>query len=245
VLRGGTLGPLDVDGWVVEISLLRPGDALEVARDPAFDVFVDRNQGEPRLVWTGTKQLVKLTSERSRLAFEERVYPAHGHIQWREAVLTFSGRFVDRYFRETERGAFHRLADALATRLGAAYGAVYARCAHRQDAMVGSWIRGTDVPSATAALIFFMDLRSASSHLRGGDGRVDPLPDPTSPLVRFREAARDLDRRELATLLADTGGMVAGTDRATTVLFPFQDSSRASRASRQIARRIGAAGPER
>ena len=56
---------------------------------------------------------------------------------------------------------------------------------------------------------------------------------------RFEAAAGSIDRRQLATLLADTGGMVAGSrDGPVTVLFPFKDFSRASRAGIQLARRL-------
>jgi len=239
VLRGGTLGPLDVDGWVVEVALLRPGTTLELLHDPGLAAFVERDPQGARLVWTGSPELSQLTGPTTRFSVSERKYPTQGDPLWRELILTFSGRFVDRYFREEQRPAFFELADALTRRLGGTHGAVYARCAHRQDAMVGSWIRGGSVPAATAAVLFFMDVRSASSHVRSSPPRAGELASPVGILGRLEAAAASLDRRQLATLLADTGGMVAGSrDGPVTVVFPFKDFSRASRAGIQLARHL-------
>jgi hypothetical protein len=241
VLRGGTLGPLDVDGWVVEIALIRSGDTLELTRDPGLRAFVDDPSLQPRLVWRGSPELSSLTGPTTALAVQERTYPPRGKPEWRELNLTFSGRFVDRYFREAERPAYFELADALTTRLAVPYAAVYARCAHRPaDAMVGAWIRGPGVSGAAGALVFFMDVRSAASH-------VEPLAAPAprgSPelLPHLAEVATVLDRRGLAALLANTSGMVAGSEEgAVTVMFPFKDFSRPSRAALQVARQIDVA----
>ena len=247
VLRGDTLGPLDVDGWVVELSLLRSG-GMEILRDPGLRAFVDDASSNPRLVWTGSPELSRLAGPTTRLAVAEHRHADGDAPEWRELTLTFSGRFVDRYFREEERAAFFGLADALTARLAAPYAAVYARCAHRtDDAMVGAWIRGPNVPAAAAALVFFMDVRSSASHVQPPSA---PGARTTSPqvLVRLEEAARGLDRRRLAHVLADTSGMLAGgPEGPITVMFPYKDFSRPSRAALQVARQLevakGALGP--
>ncbi len=239
VLRGGTLGPLDIDGWVVEIALLRARSTRELERDPELRAFVDDAATGPHLVWAGAPELVGLSGPNTALTLAERRYPASGPAEWRELVLTFSGRFVDRYFREPERTAYFDLADALTSQLEASYAAVYARCSHRpNDAMVGSWIRGPDVPAAAAALVFFMDVRSAATHVQVRPSWGAPSGSPQA-LPHFRDLAGKLDRRSLAELLADTGGMVAGgAESPVTVMFPFKDFSRPSRAALQVARHL-------
>ncbi len=242
VLRGGTLGPLDVDGWVVQISLLRPGSTIPLMRDPGLDAFFDRTPEGSRLVWTGTPELAELDSPTTGVEVEELRYPAQGVAEWRELLVSFRGRFVDRYFREAERAQFFTLADGLTVRLGGTYSAVYARCAHRlDDAMVGTWIRGPDVPAVAAALVYYMDVRSAASHVDPQRLKSVPAESPGA-ILQIETTAEDLDRRGLAAILADTGGMIAGAPEGPiTVMFPFRDFSRSSRASHKLARRLNLA----
>ncbi len=244
VMRGATVGATDVEGWVVDLVLLRdgPGDALEF--DPGLTAFVDRRPGQStgRIVWPPAKALTAIDQGLGQVQITDASLPTPANAKRRGVRLTFSGRYVVPYFREEERIDLIRLANALSERLAAKHGALFARCAHSSHPQLGSWFLGPDPAGAVASMIHWMGVDAAVAH-------VDP-----ASLVTPDGGARDraevfdfiaggtraLDRDNVLRLVGRHGGGLAGKEGASqTLTFPFKDGNRAGRASREIARHLG------
>lgn len=239
VARGGTVGPTDVEGWVVELALVRDATPAPWAGVSAFVASGPAEDGG-RIVWTGAPELSALTGGGTRVFVRERRWSGPTR-QFEELVLTFHGEYVLPYFRERERIRIIRLAHALAANENATLGALYGRCAEGSAHHMGSWFLGSSPGAATASLLYFMGAHADPPQLpaellsdQPGEALV-----PAYALTTLLGLTQRLDKQEVAALLGAHDGMVAGPPHFTTLGFPFVDSDRAWRASYKIIRALG------
>jgi serine/threonine-protein kinase len=244
VLRGAAVGPADVEGWVVELSMLRPravpaGSALA----DLAGFFEARPDGSAhRLVWSGAPDLAAKSGPDTVVAIEDASLPNARTPRWGGLRIVFSGRYVPSFFHQRQRVEFMRLANGLTNAFGAEYAALYARCAHRDSHHMGAWFRGPSPGGAVAALLYWFGTYADVPHVQrselaaAGDGTIDRV----FALARLANATAALDKRRVSTMLGPYGGMIAGEDeKPSTITFPFRDANRADRASRGIARELG------
>lgn len=241
VMRGATVGPTDVEGWVVEVAVVRPFEGRSLALDPALASFIDRR----RLIWPGAGALSEV-SGKAQVTLVEDVLKSQQTKPFSRLRLTFSDGYVPVYFRPNERVGYHTLAHALTRRLAATRGAVYARCDHGTHHALGSWFQGQDPGEAAATLIYFMGIDAPALHIGkdhvpyGKNGEIDRV----QLLAMVAQATKRLTKRRVATLIGDHAGMIAGREEGpTTITFPFRDGNRAARASLALARSVGIGPP--
>jgi serine/threonine-protein kinase len=230
VTQGATLGPSDVEGWVVELAFVRPGPAGDFALDPQFaELFRRRASGLQLFAseasgW-GENTLRDVTAVSHP--------PAPATKLW-ELRVVLDGHAVDQYFREEGRSRFYRLAAQLADRLGATHGGVFARCASRTTPHLGSWFRGPDDAGAAAALLYFLGTSREAPHV--------PLPllnanDRGTLFEALARASANLDRKQLARWIGRHDGSISGGKHTPVVVtFPYKDGGRGERASQDLAR---------
>jgi hypothetical protein len=241
VVRGATVSPADVDGWLVELTLLRSRELGSLERDPRLPAFVkvkgDAHQWQ--LVWADAPELTNLGSPTTFLELKGESYT-----ELNALTVSFHGRYVAPYFSEDQRPSFVRLANTMARELDASYAALYARCEHSQTHQLGAWFQGRTPADAVAALIVFMGTYADVPHVHAPGppvGAREPI-DRTSALEQIRGRARSLDRVRIARLISEQDGMLTGRGGGTTALsFGFRDGNRASRASLNLARVLGLA----
>ena len=243
MLTGGTISVAEAEGWVVELALLRQGAVERLATHPALrryvadpraplgSKFIDRSFGA-----LGTVD----TSDTVVQVRQADVVGAEG-VRASGVRLTFGGTYVDSYFSKEKRATYFAIAHKLSQQLKASHSALYARCADGEQPSLGSWFRGIDAASASAALLYFIGTYSRPPHI------ASPFykrPDQTAldPGVAFESisaATTHIDRPALATLVGSEGGMATGkSGDAVTITFPFADGNRASRVSRTLARAV-------
>lgn len=245
VMQGATVGPTDVEGWVVEFAGLRAGDSADLVFDPAITAFVDRGPGKTsgRFVWASAKALVDQGGPDTEVRISDASIPNAMQPQRRGVKLTFTGRYVAPYFREQERVSYFQTAAALAERLGLTHAALYARCSGSLHPHLGAWFLGKDVGSVATALIYFAGLDADQPHVRrelylGDGGDVDRA----RAFAAIDVATGMLQRPRVASVAGQVGAMISGrADGPQTVTFPFKDGSRAGRASRALAEAVGVA----
>lgn len=245
VLRGASISMTDADGWIVELVLLRDASAAAIRSDPALGTFLafDPTHETARLVWAGTPALAAIDDAFSRVRLVEAPALETAHLNG--VSFDFGGAYVTAYFDSERRGSYSRLAGALAERLGASHGALFARCADRDTHEIGSWFRAPTPAAAAGVLMFFM-------------GTYADVPQVRTALLRPADAASGIDRgfafteleraaasvkyEPIRALLGDFGGAIAGRPEGpTTLTFDFKDASRASRASYRLARDLDVA----
>jgi len=229
VMRGGTAGPTDYEGWVVELSLVAPQQ-----QEPDLSAFFAPLGEGFGLVWPQAPEVLRKAEPGTISLIEHR----SGDLLERRYVL--SGGFAKTYFDEIGRLAWVRLASAAFVDSSARFGALYARCEHQTSHHIGSWFGGANVADSAAALLHFAGVFSETAVYTK---RYLPAKDVGRPeltlLDAFAKRASDLDRTQLAMWLSEDAGTVAGKDgERITMGFPFKDSNRASRASLRIARRL-------
>jgi serine/threonine-protein kinase len=240
VTRGANVGPADVEGWVVELELLRRSATEDLATSPALATLVAKKPGSAArsVVWPTAKSLAAA----KRFDAEVSVQPinALGNARLKGVRLVFSGPYVAPYFTETERADYFMLADALADALHATDGALFARCADADAHYIGSWFLGANPAASVASLIYFMADFSDAPLLRpevvGANG--DPQRrDHAFDIIG--SAAAVLDRSAVATLIGTELGMISGRpNQPVRLTFPFRDANRATRASLAAARAL-------
>ena len=237
VARGAVVGPADVEGWQVELVLLRRGTPADLSASPALAQFVRRKPGSSSgtLIWKGAESLAEI--ERFDAQVVVTALPALGQKQLSGVSLVFSGPYVGSYFSEQLRGDYFKLADALSSALGASEGGLFAHCADVEAHHIGSWFLGKDPSAAVASLVYFMASYSDMPVLK-----PEVLGSPTDPqrhghtFDAISEAATGLDRNSVASLLGGELGMISGRPgKPSRLTFPFRDANRASRAALQTA----------
>lgn len=243
IQTGGSVTPADVDGWLVELLLLRrPGDPA-ILEDPGLDSLLQppASRGGRKLASDTVRELAELNGADTVVTVTDATLPAgeSGGAARPGLRLEFGGRYVAAYFGTETRNAYFRLAALFAERLDAAQAALYARCRHEDEHYLGSWFQGTSAADALTALFVGMGLAARAPHvsppaLRG------LTPNIGDTLTRIEQATKSVSIPDLAAALAPSGGTVLGRrGQRITVVFPFSDGNRASRASRASARELG------
>lgn len=239
VLRGGSVGPTDAEGWVVEVSLIT-GAAGASPRWGRLDGFVERGSDarKGRLSWTGSK-LSELGGIMTAAEVRELQWP-EGTPSFLQLTITLSGEYVQPYFVERDRIELVRFAHALAKAQDARLGALYARCAGSHTHQLGAWFAGPSAGDASTALLYFMGAHSHPVQLerRVLSRAADDSVDPAFTLGALLDAADPIDRRQLASLIGGQDGMVAEAEGITSIRFPFVKASSATRASLTVGRRL-------
>lgn len=241
VARGGSVGPADVEGWQVELVLLRRGPEVDLTRSPALASFVKRAPGstDGALVWARAATLI--AQQRFDAKVDVRAQPPLGEKNVSGIGFVFSGPYVVPYFTEDERADYFKLADALADALGATDGALFAHCTSSEAHHVGSWFLGPTPGAAVASLIYFMEAYSDLPVLKpevlgsGGEGARRG-----HAFDSIQRAAMPLSRSSVATLVGGELGMITmRPNKPARLTFPFRDGNRASRAGLDAARSLG------
>ncbi len=239
VTRGATAGPTDVEGWVVDLFLLRTGGTDPLDRHPRLREFLEDPTASvgTELIWPETPELSGLQGPGTRVEVtREEIQGAAGE-RTPGLRLTFFGRLVDPYFHPEKRVRYFVLADGLFQALGATHAGLFARCDGRSTHHVGSWFRGENAGQAAASLLYLLGTYADPPHLAA------PFLKPPSARemdrahtwASIRHATGKLSRDDTAMVLGSSGGMIAGRPGApVTISFPFRDSSRAVRASRDV-----------
>lgn len=237
VMRGGTAGSADHEGWVVELSLVGKPLANAAAASPFEGILAAKGSGEFELAWQQGPEALQRPG--GSIALLERK-SADGELhEWR---FVLDGTYARAYFEEQGREEWVRVAEELFRRAEASYGALYARCAHQSAHHVGSWFAGRGASAAASALLYYTVVHAETPILT-----PEYLPEegdvPSVELLRpLTERTSDFDRTQLAMWSAEERATVGGRDDAVVSLrFPYQDSNRASRAGQRIARRLGIA----
>lgn len=246
VTQGGRIGPTDVEGWVVEMTLLRPAGAGQA--DFLGGLIETGPEGTGRVIWPGAPVLSAATGGRTGVEVED-VTIGSGAEARHGVRLSFRGRYVTPYFRPTERIQFVRLANALAQAGGAAQGALYARCEDSSSNHMGAWFRGRTPAEAVASLLYFGGAHRTPSVVAARDLSADGKGiDPEFALNHLADATKPLRRARVGELIGKHGGLMAVTPEITTLRFPLHDvngaSRGASRSAQLISREIGVAVPE-
>jgi hypothetical protein len=237
IMRGATVGPTDVEGWVVELVLSR--DGADPTTDPALGEFFARGEdgGAYRLSWSGTPDIA------SQQGIGTDVNIAPEPLDGEKGIkLAFHGRYVHPYFDAARRLEYVKLANALAEKLGARHGALYGHCAGDDSHHLGAWFLGASPADAAATLVYFVGAFADPPQVRKSvlfpDGGTDVR--SSGVFTRISESAKDIDRKKLATLIGTHSGALTGEgDGRTVMTFPFADSNRAARASLDAAKTIG------
>jgi serine/threonine-protein kinase len=247
VVRGATVGPTDVEGWVVELALLRRGDTPPLVGDPAFASFVavEPGKSEGRWIHAGTPELKARSGPETSVRIADSSLPSGAGVAWRGVVLTFGGRYVTPFFEDGSRMEFVTAASALSDALGAVYGALYARCGHGTSHHLGAWFRGPNPGGAAAAVIYFMGTYADTLHVSPavlGAASAAPSVERGLALEAIAKSVTSLAHHDVRTLIGTEGGAIAGRPQGpTTLTFGFRDGNRASRASHALARTVGIA----
>ena len=243
VARGAPIVPTDVEGWVVELDVLRSPARGSPLRDQALDAFITRPQknGNGRVVWPGSPAIANLDGPDTAATLVDSSIPNPDHPVFSGLRILFTGRYVVPYFDELARPEFLRLAKALAEALAVDYGALYARCAMGRAHHVGSWFRGPTPAGAVTALLYYMgtsgDVPDVRKDLLVPLGSTEL--DSAFAFQNVEHAAASLDKAKVMDLLRPEEGSIAGLDGApSTIGFPFRDPNRASRTSHEVARTL-------
>jgi hypothetical protein len=234
--HGGTVGPADTEGWVVELSLVSPGAGPAW---PSLASFIALEPGTQRgrINWKGGPELSKLEGHDTRVEVQELALP-EGSPQYRQRTLTFYGAYVLPYFREREQIQMVRLAHALVATHDSTVAGMYARCSEGSEHHMGSWFVGSSPGAAASALLFFMGAYAQPAQLPREvlSSREERELEPEFALTNILNATQKLKKAELVALVGPQSGTVAGSDTASTVAFPFVESDRALVASLSLAK---------
>ena len=243
VARGANIGPADVEGWVVELVLLRRTGGANLAASPVLAKFIQKKpsgSGSSASVvkWSGARSLSAATRFDAEVAV--RAVPSLGAQHLAGVSLEFTGPYVVPYFTEEQRADYFMLADAVSEALQITDGALFARCAGADGHHIGSWFMGATPGAAVASVVYFMAYFSEARLLSTdvlGINAVPPRADHAFDLIST--AAAELDRSAAATLVGAELGMISGRpNQPTRLTFPFRDANRATRASLNAARAL-------
>jgi serine/threonine-protein kinase len=242
---GGSVSPLDVDGWVVELRLLSEREDLGAQHHALAQFFASSEVGAvKRVIWEEEPAFRAAASPSTMVQILvdplAQVFPrARSGIR-----VLLMGQYASFYFDEGQRLKLTRLASALYEAVSANVGAMYARCADGRTHHLGSWFRAADLGTVSAVLVGTMGLAAEVPHLAEAGLAEEPLIYRRA-LAHLSDRTRKFDRNRLTLLLAEDGGMLAVRSGAwATITFPFSDGNRATRASLRIAESVGL-GPRR
>lgn len=231
LFAGASIGPFDWEGWYAELWLATARADVDLKVHPAIRGLVDGAKlaaaADPELAaLDGTVEIVDPTPP-------ERSTRAGGY---RGVTVRFGGGYVGAFLDPQKRPRVLALADRTADAASADLGALYGRCAHLPWHDLGAWFRGGDSALAATALVWASGLYAEAK-------AVDPdalakLPG-TGDLEALRAAAK-LDTAALTSLVGAHGGAVSrAAQGGVVVTFPLGGGTRATTASRTVARRLG------
>ncbi|MCC6524290.1 MAG: hypothetical protein IT373_16645 [Polyangiaceae bacterium] len=229
---GASLGPLDTEGWVVELWLARAKQpsslaaALGARVTPAGQL---RDAGAV-LAAVDSASAAPVPAEAPEAATEY-------------ARLELRGGYVDVFLEPRGRPTMVAWAEQTVRELAADAAALYATCAHAGGHEIGAWYFGADAARAGAALLY------AAGHL-GGALREPPTRAFTFEALLGRAA--ELDRSTLERVAAPFGASLgtpstppadAGDPAGPVVLaFPAGGPRRATSAASALADALGRRG---
>jgi len=245
--HGGTVGPADTEGWLVELALVRP--AGEPAWPPLTPFLaLSESAASGRIHWAGAPELARLEGYDTRVEVRDTLLPETSP-QFRQRTLTFSGAYVLPYFREREQIQLVRLAHALAEHHAVKVAALYARCADGDEHHMGSWFVGSSPGAAAASVLFFMGAYAQPAQLPQEvlSSRGDRTLEPEFALGNLLATTQRLKKQDLPFWISPQSGTVAGASSFTTIAFPSAATDRALISSRSLAKLFepdaAAAGP--
>jgi serine/threonine-protein kinase len=242
IMRGAPVGPSDVEGWVVELSLLTSKDGPDPISNAALPTFVSAGTGHGRIVWSQAGSIASLDGPGTEASVAAANMPTTGAPVFKGLRLVLTGRYVGVYFDEEARVALVRFALSFSDALHAEYAALYARCAAGRAHHLGSFFRGPSPGGAVASLLYFIGAfgdvpdvrRSLLSPTGGADG------DPAFAFQSVVRASAPLKKNRIMAMVGAEGGMISGLDgQPSTLSFPPRDPNRAARASHRIAQELG------
>lgn len=238
VMRGGTAGAIDSEGWVVELALITRKRGADAGAERTLDEFLSSlGGGKYRLTWANASANLRAVTG-ATIELVERTED-----ELRELRFIVDQGYARSYFEETGRREWVQLSAALFDHLEAEYGALTARCAHQTSHHIGAWFGGRSAAGATSALLYYAGVFSETPVFI-----PEFLPPPDlgrAPLALARaleSRANDVDRTQLAMWISEDRATVTGRDEGKIMLaFPYRDSNRASRSSLRVGRRLAIA----
>lgn len=239
IQRGGSVTPLDIDGWVVELSLVSNADTLTPDLPVLNDYFERRsNNIERQTKWANSPQLDHANPALAGVLVSKEPLVTAIPGGRSGIVIAWRGQYVATYFSQTDRQEYVRLAHSLYVETGAQYGALHARCVHSPSRSLGAWYRGPNVSGALSFLAAHMELFADNSSIPGSAGARGPE-DLRKPLEELWIRLKAADRRKATYLLATAGGSVSERPgQFATLEFPFSPGNRAALAAHNIARNV-------
>ncbi len=237
IRQGGSVTPLDIDGWVVELSLISDKADLDPSSPVLREFFQNRpNDIERSQHWTGAPLLTQIDPSLAGVLVSKEPLAQAAPVSGSGIKITWRAQYVTLYFKEIERREFVHLADALYRATNARYGALYARCAQGVARYLGSWFSGPDVGGAVWSLVaeigLFADVPQVPN-VKSGDGPEQW----EAPLNRIAILAHSITRKQAAFILSSTAGSVSERlGQSATLEFPFVQGFRANTASQKFTR---------
>ncbi|XYI01815.1 hypothetical protein ACMHYB_19455 [Sorangium sp. So ce1128] len=242
IYSGASMGPFELAGWVAELWLAMPRGAgaaqAAAAQEPpnAEAVGLGGLIAQGKLTAGADAELAAVNDGLVEIVPGFDPEEAGRSPSWRAITARFSGGYARAYFDPALRARFVALADRMADGAGAELGALYARCAHLPYHDAGAWFRGSDPAAAAAALVYssglFAELAAVDRGALAAIGRAGPID-------ALRNAGASLDGADLSKLVgAHGGGIARGGAGAVVITFPVGGPTRATSASRIVARKL-------
>jgi hypothetical protein len=239
IQQGGTVTPLDIDGWVVELSLVSAVNDLLPTAASLNNYFQLRPDGIERTHHAAnTPGLNQTDAQQAGVLISKEPLATVSPNAASGIVITWRGQYVTPYFSESDRTEYFKVADSLFNSLHASHGALYARCIQGGARYLGSWFRGPNVGAALWMLVTEMGVVSGSVRVPSL-GASSGLEDYEAPLKYLAETVGPITRRKAAYVLSTSGGFVSErVGQFATIEFPFSPANRASLASTAIAHKV-------
>ncbi|WP_437717948.1 hypothetical protein WMF45_16970 [Sorangium sp. So ce448] len=238
IYAGASMGPFELAGWVAELWLAMPrgAGAGEPAALTAESVGLGVLIAQGKLTVGADAELAAITDGAVEIVPGFDAEEARRSPSWRAITARFSGGYARAYFDPAHRARFVALGDRMADASAAALGALYARCAHLPYHDAGAWFRGSDPAAAATALVYSSGLFAEMSAV--DRGALAALPG-VGPIDALRGAGASLDAASLGKLVgAHGGGITKGGTGAIVITFPVGGPTRATTASRTVARKL-------
>jgi serine/threonine-protein kinase len=241
VLRGATIGPTDLEGWVVDAVVLKRGGSEPLEQHPALSLYLKTPtapEGSP-FVWKEEPELAQLDGSDTRVTVKRELIEGSSAERTPGVRLTFEGRLTEHYFNPEKRRAYFHVISSLTDALGGTHAGLFARCAGGATHHVGVWFRGPTPGEAAASLVYLLGTYAEPPHLVDAflHGPTATELDRSIAFGNIRAAGSKLTQRDIASVVGRSGGMISGPANGPFVItFPFTDGNRGSRASRDLAR---------
>lgn len=233
VALGGSVGPLDADGWVVELWLVGKDPDISPT-SPALATFVPGEPGHRRLHYPQEPLLSAHPGLSATVTVDPLPLANHPPFQGAGVIITMGEGYAPIYFEDQSRQALHRMASALADATSARYAALFARCATEDRHQIGSWFRGPGVDGLASIVVGAMGLGLPAPHLPGLVLGAS-LTDQSRALTALSRRWARTTKSQLSLFAAGEGAMLAERPGAfLTLSFPFGDANRATRLSRML-----------